>query len=471
MLKKELKKKEKNTNPKYSKLNKININPKHLIIRILILLIMNLFTEIMLFNRLTFSFQISFNIIFIAFWIGVIELILGRKRWFRLHPFNYWGAFLTPLIFNIIVNLFIYKYLNIYSVTGILTALITTLLIDYESGVLSSFIFALYFGILYGYDIQYMFLIFIPAIIVALIARKIMRRIEILLPFVASTGLQIIFLFLFGLSYNPDNYLVLLLSNFMAILFTMGVLPFFEFLTRVYSDIGLLELGNLNHPLLKKLTLKAPGTYYHSMIIANLAESAVESIGGNPILARVGAYFHDIGKVWKPTYFTENQKNENPHDKVSPKLSSLILNNHIKYGKEMAEKNRLPVLIEDMILQHQGTRVKQFFYKKYYDQTGIKDVDMFKYPGPIPQFKESAVLMICDVTEAIQRSMKDLDTNDLNDKISELIHSLFFEGQLDDCGLRLTEINRVKGRIIRTVMEMSHKRIKYPKIEKNDLLR
>jgi hypothetical protein len=137
----------------------------------------------------------------------------------------------------------------------------------------------------------------------------------------------------------------------------------------------------------------------------------------------------------------------------------------------LAKKYRLPILIEDMIVQHQGTRIKQYFYKKYYDETGIYDKEMFKYPGPIPQFKESAILMICDVTEAMTRSMPDLNVNDLTEKLDDLIQSLFFEGQLDDCGLTLKELQMIKGRIIRTIMEMNHKRIKYPKIDQKNLRR
>jgi membrane-associated HD superfamily phosphohydrolase len=124
-----------------------------------------------------------------------------------------------------------------------------------------------------------------------------------------------------------------------------------------------------------------------------------------------------------------------------------------------------------MIIQHQGTRIKQFFYKKYYDETGIQNTDLFKYPGPIPQFKESAILMICDVTEAITRSMKDVNASVLNEKLDDLIQSLFFEGQLDDSGLSLRELQMIKGKIIRTIMEMNHKRIKYPKIDQKELKR
>jgi putative nucleotidyltransferase with HDIG domain len=314
-------------------------------------------------------------------------------------------------------------------------------------------------------------IIFLPSTLVAWVSKKIVRRIEIFLPFIVSSVLQIALMLIFRYTNDTNELLTILLINFFTMLISMGILPFFEYITRIYSDLGLLELGNLNHPVLKKMTLHAAGTYYHSMIISNIAESATEHIKGNSILARVGSYFHDIGKTWRPQFFSENQKGVNPHDNISPKMSSLILDNHVNYGKQMAKEYRLPILIEDMIVQHQGTRIKQFFYKKYYDETGIQNTDLFKYPGPIPQFKESAILMICDVTEAITRSMKDVNASVLNDKLDDLIESLFFEGQLDDSGLSLRELQMIKGKIIRTIMEMNHKRIKYPKIDQKELKR
>ncbi|MDN5342422.1 HDIG domain-containing protein [Oceanotoga sp. DSM 15011] len=449
----------------------INSKIEHIVFRSLVFIIISLFAEYIIWKRITLNYQFQINIIILSIWILLVELVLSFKRMFKLHPINYWSSFLIPLTFNILYNLFIFKYLNIYFVNSILSTLIITLLIDYESGILSSFIFSVYFGLIYGFDVKFTIALFIPSAIIAIISKKIMRRIEIFLPFIIGSLVQMLCFYILDLSDTTYDYAGLFVVYFFNTLITMGILPFFEYITRVYSDIGLLELGNLNNPLLKKLTLKAPGTYYHSMIISNIAESAVEHIGGNTILARVGSYFHDIGKTWKPSFFTENQKNQNPHNKISAKLSSLILNNHVTYGQELAKKYRLPILIEDMIVQHQGTRIKQYFYKKYYDETGIYDKEMFKYPGPIPQFKESAILMICDVTEAMTRSMPDLNVNDLTEKLDDLIQSLFFEGQLDDCGLTLKELQMIKGRIIRTIMEMNHKRIKYPKIDQKNLRR
>ena len=399
---------------------------KGFIYRVIIFMALILFSELLIFNRISWRFQLQFYIVFFAVWIGVGEFFLGKNKMFKLHPTNYWAAFLTPLILNIILNLAVYKYVNMFALTAVLSTLVVTLLIDYSSGIISALMFSLFFGILFGYDLLFTVHLFLPSLVAAFSSRKIKRRVEIILPFIFASIAQVITLYITNLSYTALDYLYIPVSNFLGILIMMGVLPFFEYLTRVYSDIGLLELGNLNNPLLKELSLKAPGTYYHSMIISNLAESASEVVNGNTTLARVGSYFHDIGKIWRPQFFSENQKSKNPHADISPKLSSLILNNHVTYGAELARKYRLPILIEDMILQHHGTRVKQFFYDEYYKETGIKDANMFRYPGPIPQFKEAAILMIADVTEATIRSMQEIEPLEISQKLDEIISSLFF---------------------------------------------
>ena len=189
------------------------------------------------------------------------------------------------------MNLAVYKYINIFALTAILSTLIVTLLIDYSSGIISALMFSLFFGILFGYDLKFTIHLFLPSLIAALSSRKIKRRVEIILPFIFASIAQIVVLYATNLSYNAIDYLYIPIGNFLSILIMMGVLPFFEYLTRVYSDVGLLELGNLNNPILKALSLKAPGTYYHSMIISNLAESASEVVMGNTTLARVGSYF------------------------------------------------------------------------------------------------------------------------------------------------------------------------------------
>lgn len=446
-------------------------NLDSIILRMIIFSIVSIIVEFIIWRKITFDFQIKFNIVFQTFWFFIIELFIKKKKMFILHPMNYWASFMIPLISAILLNSFLYKYISVYTVTALLSTMLITMLIDFDVGILSSLAFSLFFGIIYGFDITYMMIIFLPSTFVAWVSKKIVRRIEIFLPFIISSILQIGLILVFRYTSDTNHLLSILLINFFTMLVSMGILPFFEYITRVYSDLGLLELGNLNHPILKKMTLHAAGTYYHSMIISNISESATEHIKGNSILSRVGAYFHDIGKTWRPQFFTENQRGENPHNNISPKMSSLILDNHVNYGKQMAKEYRLPILIEDMIIQHQGTRIKQFFYKKYYDETGIQNTDLFKYPGPIPQFKESAILMICDVTEAITRSMKDVNASDLNEKLDDLIESLFFEGQLDDSGLSLRELQMIKGKIIRTILEMNHKRIKYPKIDAKELKR
>jgi metal dependent phosphohydrolase len=201
-----------------------------------------------------------------------------------------------------------------------------------------------------------------------------------------------------------------LLNGIAAAIIVNGVLNVFEIVFGVTTNISLLELSDLNQPVLKELVLKAPGTYHHSLVVGNLSESAAEAVGANSLLARVGAYFHDIGKLRMATYFSENQPQaENKHDNLSPTISSLIIINHIKEGAELAKKYRLGKAINDIIIQHHGNDVVHYFYHRALEQRGDQDTAVqaedFRYPGPKPQSKEAAIVMLADSVEAASRSI------------------------------------------------------------------
>ncbi|GAB6190151.1 HD family phosphohydrolase [Marinitoga arctica] len=420
-------------------------------------------SEILLWHDITWSFLYNFTIIFLPFWFFVSKYLILKHRKFNLHPLNYWFSFLLILDLGIILNIFTLKYFSGFVVTPLFVAITVTLMMDFYLGFISSLVFSFYFSFLFGSPLKTFILLFIVGLISSYLSQRIYSRVRIVIPFLSSTIAQIL---LYTLYNGMDFTLIpqVFTSNFLQMLFVLGLLPYLEYITRIYSDIGLLELGNLNHPLLRKLSLNASGTYYHSLIIANLVESASETINVNPILLRVGAYFHDIGKSLRPLFFTENQKGINPHDKINPKLSALILNLHVTKGQELAKKYKLPILIEDLIIQHHGTRIKRFFFHKNIELKENLPSDVFKYPGPIPQFKEAAILMIADNIEAITRSMNKITKKDLEDKFDTLVHDLFFEGQLDDCGLTLHEIKKVKNSMIETILNMNHTRIEYPEI-------
>ena len=253
---------------------------------------------------------------------------------------------------------------------------------------------------------------------------------------------------------------------FVAIL-ANGLLPYLENIFDLTSSVKLLELSNPSHPLLKRLLVEAPGTYHHSIIVGNLAENAADRIGADSLLTRVGAYFHDIGKLKRPYFFSDNQfGGENPHDKTSPNLSALIIKSHVKDGLEMADKYNLPKAIKDIIQQHQGTGLISFFYKQAVEKNkhgDIKESD-FRYDGPKPQTKEAALIMLADTVEAAVRS-KNFNKNNHNRIelfVKELIREKLNDRQLDDSPLTLHELDEIADSFVQILTGIYHKRIEYP---------
>jgi cyclic-di-AMP phosphodiesterase PgpH len=248
----------------------------------------------------------------------------------------------------------------------------------------------------------------------------------------------------------------------------MAVTPLLELGFGYASDIKLLELANLNHPALKELIVQAPGTYHHSIIMGSLVEAAAEAIGANPLLARSCAYYHDIGKGRNPLYFGENQKGENRHDQLAPAMSAVIIKRHVTEGLEMARQYRLPKLVADAIPQHHGTRlVGFFFHKALKEQEGKEspqpiDDSIYRYPGPKPQFREAALVMIADAVEASSRSLQDQSTPKLQALVQKLINTISSEGQLDECDLTLRELNLIAHSFVRTLEGIYHARPAYP---------
>jgi putative nucleotidyltransferase with HDIG domain len=253
---------------------------------------------------------------------------------------------------------------------------------------------------------------------------------------------------------------------------TYGLLIFIERVFRVTTDLTLIELAHFNHPLLRQLSERAPGTHHHSMTLASLCEAAAVAVGANEVLARVGAYFHDAGKIRKPTYFVENQKgSRNRHDKLSPRMSSLIIAAHVKDGIALAREHNLPQEVIDFIPMHHGTTRIEFFYSKALrlaenspDETKIDEIKEsdYRYPGPKPQTKETGILMLADAIEASARALDDPSPQKLEAMIDELIRRRFEEGELDECPLTLKDLTRIKGAFLGVLVGIHHSRIKYP---------
>ncbi len=246
-----------------------------------------------------------------------------------------------------------------------------------------------------------------------------------------------------------------------------GLLIFYEKVFRITTDITLIELADFNQPLLRELSAKAPGTFHHSVVMGNLSEEAAASIGANRVLARVGSYYHDIGKSVKPDFFVENQlEKKNKHEGMNPTLSAKVIIAHVKEGIELARRYRLPQEVIDFIPMHHGTTLVSFFYNKAKNLTDENKEDVldyiYRYPGPKPQNKETAIVMLADTVEASTKAIEDPTPKKLEDKIDEIIKKRFIEGELDDCNLTLKDLTRIKKSFLKILIGIYHQRIKYP---------
>lgn len=261
-------------------------------------------------------------------------------------------------------------------------------------------------------------------------------------------------------------------NGILSIILAMGILPFLESSFNVVTPLKLLELTDPNHPLLKRLLMEAPGTYHHSLMVGNLAEVATREIGGNPLLARVGAYFHDVGKLKRPNFFKENQLSENPHDKLTPNLSTLVITSHTKDGEELALKYRLPKVIREIIVQHHGTTLVAYFYHKAKQGEKAEEIkeESFRYEGPKPQTREAAVVMLADSVEAAVRSLPEKTQGKIEGLIHKIIKDKLDDGQLDRCDLTLKDLGIIEDCFVQGLSGVFHERLMYPELEKKNTL-
>lgn len=254
-----------------------------------------------------------------------------------------------------------------------------------------------------------------------------------------------------------------LAGGVLAAIITYGLLPFFEVVFRITTDVRLLELANPAHPLMRRLMMEAPGTYNHSVLTANLAEAAAEDIGADPLLARVGAYYHDIGKIRRPLFFLENQVGgENPHDETSPSLSTLIITSHVKDGLELAKEYKLPEEVRDIIAQHHGTSVVTYFYGKARSDDESVNADDFRYEGERPRSREAALVMLADSAEAVARTVKKPTPERMEQVVRRVAKDKLEDGQLDESALTLADIDKIVKRYAQMLSGVYHRRVDYP---------
>ena len=343
------------------------------------------------------------------------------------------------------------------------------LLVDSRLALMVTVALAVLTGVMNGNDFGLMFVALTGGVAAVLSVSKVSQRADLMRAGFAAGAAIFASMVAVGAIRSDAlivKYSFLGLGNglFSAVL-TIGFLPYLESIFSITSSIRLLELSNPNQPLLRRLLVEAPGTYHHSIIVGNLAEAAAEAVGGDALLARVGSYYHDIGKLKRPYFFTENQfTEENPHEKIAPTLSTLIITAHVKEGVELAREAKLPEVIVDLIRQHHGTDLVRFFFHRAAENDKEEQVEEkdFRYPGPRPQTKEAAIIMLADSVEAAVRSLAKPTPARVEQLVRRIIKERLNDGQLDESDLTFKDLDKVADAFVRVLSGIFHTRVEYP---------
>lgn len=346
--------------------------------------------------------------------------------------------------------------------------LLTGLLLSRNLALMVGIILSLIVGILNDFSLEYFLVHLFGSFTVVAFLSRVRNRGDLSrigLKVAVSNVLVILvihFFKLWPLKTLEANVIWGVASGFASSLIVLGTLPYLESFFSRTTNIKLLELADFNRPLLKRLMLEAPGTYHHSLIMASLAEQATEAIGDNSLLARVGAYYHDIGKLSNPEYFIENQQPQaNPHDPLTPTMSSLVVISHVKEGKALAQQYALDKVIVDCIEQHHGTSLIHYFYHRALEQNAEIKAENFRYPGPKPKTKVTAILMLADAVEAASRTVEEPTPARLRDTVEKVINNKFTDGQFAECPITLHDLSKIADSMVTTLSGIYHARIEY----------
>ncbi|WP_294373080.1 HD family phosphohydrolase [uncultured Clostridium sp.] len=351
--------------------------------------------------------------------------------------------------------------------------MLLTLLINYKISIVISLLNVMIISIATSFDSQVIMVGVVSTILGATLLKKMQQRNDMLYStiYISVVGAVITISTGILISSNLKDVLIksaiTIIGGILSGIFALGILPFLEGTFNEVTTLKLLELSNPNHPLLKKLLMEAPGTYHHSMLVANLAEMASEEVGANSVIVRIGSYYHDIGKTERPYFFAENQMGgDNPHTHMTPNLSAKIIIAHVKDGIELAKKYNLPKVIMDIIAEHHGTTLVKYFYytmKNNSDNPDDVKAEDYTYPGPIPSSKEAGIIMLADSVEAAVRSIKEPNEEKIKEMINNIITDKLSCGQLNDCNLTIKDIEKIKKCFLTALNGIYHHRIEYPK--------
>ena len=386
----------------------------------------------------------------------IFNIIIGRIFDYLFTVFSKGLEIDNPLIHNFGIPL----------ATG---AVIVVMIFDFHTAITFSLILSLMIGIWIKSSLFPLY-VFIACLIGAFSLMRVKKRSDIinagiyivLLTMIAS--LSILFITEeFSLSSAYFSVVFSFINGFSVSALCFLLLPLIEKFFNITTPLSLIELLDIEHPLMKQLSVEAPGTYHHSMIVGSLAESAAEVVGVNPLLAKVASYYHDIGKIRMPDYFVENQTGISKHDKLNPHLSSMIIISHVKDGVELANQYNLPEIIKDVIQQHHGSTLITYFYQKALKESEIPPVEEdYRYPGPKPQTRLAAVVMLADAVEASARTLEDPTPSRISNLIDKIVKNIFLDGQLDECEITLKDLSKIKEKFEYILTGIFHKRIPYP---------
>jgi putative nucleotidyltransferase with HDIG domain len=425
----------------------------------------------------------------VLFFIGVVLLflLLGLigaiylnfiHRTNLLHYTKKLSIILLCLLFIIIVADFVIRLPQpSYFIPLASMSMLIILLVDFNSAFLATILMSILVGVLTGGKIEITFALLVGSIVGMYKVRNARRRADILRAGLWVGAAKFVAIICMGFVNGVELRAILndgfwgIASGIVAGFVVMGLLPLFEHGFKVATNISLLELSDLNHPLLKTLSLEAPGTYHHAIMVGNLAEAACDAIDANSLLARVGAYYHDIGKIQKAEYFNENEMGTGSrHKSLTPSMSALIIAKHVKDGVDVAQKYKINTAVVDFIKQHHGDSLISFFYQKALEKAEkdqkVEEED-FRYPGPRPQTKETAIVLLADAVEAASRSLEDPTPSSVRNLVRKIVNNKFIDGQLDECDLTLKDMHNIADSFVRVLNGIYHTRSSYPEGKKN----
>lgn len=414
----------------------------------------------------------------------VISFFFTFLLTYRSYIFNDWKmVLLISIIFAIIIgltDLFVLRFeLSEYLIPISVAAMLLTILFDARIGFMGTVSVALLSGILIGNDLEFIVTVIFISSVSMYMVRKLRTRSQFIVAIIAMMAASAFVVLAHGLFKGHSwgdmriDLIYLMVTSLLTPIITYGLIGIVEVTSGITTDLTLLELLDFNHPLLKRMQRDANGTFNHSIIVGNLAEACADAIHARSLLCRVGAYYHDIGKMVRPEYFIENQfGGDNKHDGLKEAMSAKIIRNHVSEGLKLAEEYGLPKVVSDFIPMHHGTTRSEYFYLKALEKAGGDsnkvDEHAFRYPGPKPNSKETGILMICEAIEAAVRSIKNPDIFKVEEMIDKIVKKRLDEGQLDECPLTLDDLRRIKGRVdgqtgmLPVLRGVYHIRIEYP---------